>query len=162
MAFLDFIPQMVDSKSGQLRLPSELKDLSFRSEIMAYATIAILSSSTFFWFWNTLSDCRNLNRRDLLAFPLNPENLLASVQNELCLLGKKYIANLRQTAQTMNKSGLRIETFDYASCKAILDETDRLLAQHYGFSTEELDFIINYDIKYRMGKDASEGEEAEG
>jgi hypothetical protein len=26
-----------------------------------------------------------------------------------------------------------------------------ILAQHYGFTDEELDFIINYDIKYRMG-----------
>ena len=23
--------------------------------------------------------------------------------------------------------------------------------KHYGFTEEELDFIINYDIKYRMG-----------
>jgi len=33
-----------------------------------------------------------------------------------------------------------------------------MLAQHYGLMEEELDFIINYDIKYRMGRDA-EGEE---
>ncbi|MGH6636477.1 MAG: hypothetical protein ACRED0_10230, partial [Gammaproteobacteria bacterium] len=26
-----------------------------------------------------------------------------------------------------------------------------VLARHYGFTDEELDFIINYDIKYRMG-----------
>jgi hypothetical protein len=31
------------------------------------------------------------------------------------------------------------------------DEIDRVLAAHYGFTDEELDFIINYDIKYRMG-----------
>jgi hypothetical protein len=31
---------------------------------------------------------------------------------------------------------------------------DRVLAQHYGFTDEELDFIINYDIKYRMGRDS--------
>jgi hypothetical protein len=31
---------------------------------------------------------------------------------------------------------------------------DRVLAQHYGFTAEELDFIINYDIKYRMGRDS--------
>jgi hypothetical protein len=30
------------------------------------------------------------------------------------------------------------------------------LAKHYGFTKEELDFIINYDIKYRMGKDSEE------
>ncbi|MFH1515159.1 MAG: hypothetical protein ABIG42_06840 [bacterium] len=33
----------------------------------------------------------------------------------------------------------------------IIDEIDRVLAKHYGFTDEELDFIINYDIKYRMG-----------
>jgi hypothetical protein len=37
--------------------------------------------------------------------------------------------------------------------RPILDEIDRVLAQHYGFTDEELDFIINYDIKYRMGRD---------
>ncbi len=30
---------------------------------------------------------------------------------------------------------------------------DRVLARHYGFTDEELDFIINYDIKYRLGRD---------
>ena len=46
--------------------------------------------------------------------------------------------------------------------KPILAEIDRVLAAHYGFTDEELDFIpstklragINYDIKYRMGRDA--------
>ena len=52
----------------------------------------------------------------------------------------------------MVKSGLRIETFDYAACKPIIDEIDNALARHYGFTDEELDFIINYDIKYRMGR----------
>ena len=43
-----------------------------------------------------------------------------------------------------------------------IDDIDRVLAQHYGFSGEELDFIINYDIKYRMGQDAGAGGEADG
>ena len=38
--------------------------------------------------------------------------------------------------------------------KPVIDEIDRVLALHYGFTDEELDFIINYDIKYRMGRDA--------
>ncbi len=36
--------------------------------------------------------------------------------------------------------------------------TKGVLAKHYGFTDEELDFIINYDIKYRMGQDAEEEE----
>ncbi|MBU0568669.1 hypothetical protein KKC52_11585 [bacterium] len=35
------------------------------------------------------------------------------------------------------------------------------VTQHYGFTDEELDFIINYDIKYRMGKELDSGEEDE-
>ena len=36
------------------------------------------------------------------------------------------------------------------------DRIDERLAQHYGFTPAELDFIINYDIKYRMGQDAGD------
>lgn len=34
--------------------------------------------------------------------------------------------------------------------KCIIDEIDKHLSIHYGFTEEELDFIINHDIKYRM------------
>jgi hypothetical protein len=43
--------------------------------------------------------------------------------------------------------------------KPIIDEIDRVLAKHYGFTGDELDFIINYDIKYRMGRDARDENE---
>jgi hypothetical protein len=56
------------------------------------------------------------------------------------------------------KGRLRIQTFQPRQSKPIIDEIDRVLARHYGFTDEELDFIINYDIKYRMGKDAGEEE----
>ncbi|MFN0060557.1 MAG: hypothetical protein ACKVX7_19035 [Planctomycetota bacterium] len=31
-----------------------------------------------------------------------------------------------------------------------------VLARHFGFTEEELDFIVNYDIKYRTGRDAED------
>ena len=33
-------------------------------------------------------------------------------------------------------------------------EIAMIFAQHYAFTDEELDFIINYDIKYRLGVEA--------
>ncbi len=41
----------------------------------------------------------------------------------------------------------------------VSDEIDGALAKHYGFTDEELDFIINYDIKYRMGQDMESDDE---
>jgi len=40
------------------------------------------------------------------------------------------------------------------TAKPIFDQIDRVPAAHYGFTKEELDFIINHNIKYRMGRHA--------
>ena len=87
LAFLDSIPQIVNAKTGRIVPPSELKDLPLSSAGSVQAVVAVLSSSTFFWFWNVLSDCRNLNRRDLLAFPFNPEGVSSSFKNTLGRFG---------------------------------------------------------------------------
>ncbi len=49
----------------------------------------------------------------------------------------------------------------------MLDEINRVLAAHYGFTAEQLDFIPstslragNYDIKYRMGREEEIAEES--
>ena len=35
--------------------------------------------------------------------------------------------------------------------KGFLDEIDKQLGIHYGFTDEEIDFLLNYDIKFRVG-----------
>ena len=68
-------------------------------------------------------------------------------------MGMKYLSSLKKHSKIMIKSGLKIETFLYSKSKPEIDEIDFVLAKLYNFSEEELDFIINYDIKYRMGKE---------
>lgn len=63
---------------------------------------------------------------------------------------------MKETSHFMLKSGLKLETFSYAKQKTVIDEIDKALAKHYDFTEEELDFIINYDIKYRMGDELNE------
>ena len=153
LAFLDKIPRMTGVKTGERRLPSELKELHLSTNDEKKCAISFLSSSTLFWFWNTLSDCRNLNRRDILAFPLSPKVLTTSRLEQLAELGEKYLKALKKTSQMMTKSGLKIETFNYAKCKPILDEIDDVLRTSFGLDADQCDFIVNYDIKYRMGVD---------
>ncbi|NNE17697.1 MAG: SAM-dependent methyltransferase [Myxococcales bacterium] len=151
LQFLDEVPKMIDIKTGKSRLPSELKSLRCASANDAQWTIAHLSSSTFFWFWNVLSDCRNLNRRDLLAFPVAAGSSEKSVARRIARLGLKYLKRLKATSRLMTKSGSRIETFDYKGCKSEVDKIDRILAEQYGLTEEEQDFVMNYDVKYRLG-----------
>ena len=53
---------------------------------------------------------------------------------------------------TYKKMGtLNIQSTYPRLSKTIIDKLDAVLAQHFGLTDEEFDFIINYDIKYRMG-----------
>lgn len=45
---------------------------------------------------------------------------------------------------------------DAEQFESLSKEIDKVLASHYGFTEEELAFIINYDIKYRMGDELNE------
>jgi REP element-mobilizing transposase RayT len=49
-------------------------------------------------------------------------------------------------------------SYDNENPARVLSEIDRVLAEHYGFTDEEIDFIVNYDIKYRIGRDSENGE----
>lgn len=46
----------------------------------------------------------------------------------------------------------KVEILNPRKSKPIIDQIDTALAEHYGLPEAELDFIINFDIKYRMGK----------
>ena len=60
------------------------------------------------------------------------------------------VRNQKQTGRT------ETQAFKIQKSKPVIDEIDRALAKHYGFTAEELDFLVNYDIKYRLGSDSDE------
>ena len=116
--------------------------------------VAILSSSLFYWFWRIVSNCRHITNRELLNFPLSKSSLLHI--EDLSVLAEEYETDLennkKRVTTNSERSGEIVQDFYFARMsKPIVDKIDTLLAEHYGFTPEELDFIINYDIKYRMG-----------
>jgi hypothetical protein len=67
-------------------------------------------------------------------------------------LMKDFQKNSRVITNDYGTHGiLKIQSFQPRLSKPIIDEIDRALARHYGLTAEELDFIINYDVKYRLG-----------
>ncbi|MCK9363520.1 MAG: hypothetical protein M0P74_07975 [Syntrophales bacterium] len=68
---------------------------------------------------------------------------------ELSIAGGCLLPRLQILRKTDSSDACQV--FAPRLSKPVIDEIDKVLAQHYGFTDEELDFIINYDIKYRMG-----------
>lgn len=124
----------------------------------AMALCAILNSSTFYYFFKSISNCRDFGVKELYVFPLSKLNI--GSRAELCNLGLELGSRLKRTAKDCSRvypSG-KIQYKEYypAISKNIIDKIDLVLGKEYHFTDEELDFIINHDIKYRMGRDSKE------
>ena len=61
--------------------------------------------------------------------------------------------SLRRIYNYQTTGRVEYDEFYMKKSKHIIDKIDAILAQHYGFTEAEMDYITNYDIKYRMGLD---------
>ena len=145
---LNFIPLIYDSL-GNRRNPSELKEIWFENKDTANAILGFLNSSLFSWLITIHSDCRNLNKREIwmARFDLTDEQNLT----QLAALAEVLMVDVDNNSRMLNQDDLTIQATFPRQSKQILDKLDNVLCKHYCFTDEELDFIINYDIKYRMG-----------
>jgi hypothetical protein len=154
LQFLDFIPEIRDGQ-GALREPSELKWLRFGTAQDRNLALACLSSSLFYWYFIVGGDCRNLNRREVTAFPV-PDQVPAGAHDRLAETLQRLMADYRRhatprTIHYANGGAVTVPYFDFRLSKPILDELDVLLAPYYGLTEAEVDFVRHYDEKYRMG-----------
>ena len=150
------------AKNGQVGPPAHGRFLYFPKEGTTLAVSAVLNSSLFYLYFITYSDCFHLSDTLVGGFPLSASVL---ADRSLVALAKRLMNHLhehseKQTISTRDGDEISYEEFDVSQSKAILDDIDWLLAKHYGFSEEELDFVLSYDIKYRLGADGSRESDA--
>ena len=122
-----------------------------------------LLTSSLFYFWYILrSNARDLTYDDVISFYIDIHGI--SGNKELLIQLEEAIRKLqisicksKQRVVYSKKSGnVTYDQYWISPSKSYIDAVDELLSVHYGFTEEELDFIINYDIKYRMGDELNE------
>ena len=156
--FTNFSPEF--SAEGISGHSSRETNITLNSNEIVYSIIASLSSNVFWWWYTITSNLRDLNPSDIFNFPIHKSILNFK---EIQAAGEKYIVSLKDNSSILRRvqkqTGItETQSFKIQLSKPIIDEIDKLLAQHYGFTEEELDYIINYDIKYRMGSDTEDDE----
>ncbi|WP_278833225.1 Eco57I restriction-modification methylase domain-containing protein [Porphyromonas cangingivalis] len=116
--------------------------------------IGILNSNLFYWYWRIHGDGFHCGFKDIekMPFSINQFQHSQTLNSIVDLLIKDLDKNSKIKVRRQTSTGdITLQTFFVGESKPIIDEIDKVLAEHYGFTEEELDFIINYDIKYRMG-----------
>jgi hypothetical protein len=127
------------------------KQCSFLPEYDRDVFVTLFNSSLFWWYYTVTFDSFNLKDYMLFGFRFSyPEDdLIVRALQTLC---QELMDNFRQHAKHLKRGNTGSYTIYARKAKTIIDKIDRILAKHYGFSAAELDFILNYDIKYRVGQ----------
>lgn len=155
----NFLPYFRNSNGDTIS--SSVKSLNFNTEEDRNICTAVLNSSLFYMWYVALSDCRHLNTREIESFPLGLDHMSPENKRQLVLLCSKLMDNLvvnkvRKITNGQRNGFNEYDEFKPKPSKPIMDEIDSVLAKHFKLSQEDLDYIINYDYKFRMGDPSSE------
>ena len=149
------------SKDGVVGAPAHGRYVHCGNTDLAARISAILNSSLFYAYFIAYGDCFHLSDTLVESFPIL-ESMAEDA--ELAELGRELNKSLkanavRKTINTRDGSVIAYAEFFAAESKPIIDRVDQRLAELYGFTIPEADFVTNYDVKYRMGRDESDESE---
>ena len=135
---------------GPSRVRGEVNSIFLPNANSQRIVHAILNSSTYLQFYCAFTDGRHINPSDVKDFPCDLDRFSDTTKKTLVRLSKRLEKAMKKNTSYWRKSGLLIESVDSKPTKPILDEIDSALAEHYGFTPEQYDYIINHDVKFRM------------
>jgi hypothetical protein len=147
-------------KNGIVMEPPHSRLLFFAEENLAHAIMAVMNSSLFYLWFATYADGFHLSHTLVKDFPLGKDLL---TQEALVLLAQQLEQDIASHARLSTRNtkpgkqqrqvgdAIELEEYFMAYSKPLLDQIDTVLARYYGLTEEELDVIVNYDVKYRVG-----------
>lgn len=124
---------------------NEYKELKFEQNMRDFI-LCILNSSLFFLYWNIVSDCWHITKKDLQYFKIPTEEIdYTFFSNKK----KELECNLEKTKQYIGSKQVQYE-YKHKMSKSIIDEIDDALGKLYNLSEQEIMYIKKYAEKYRL------------
>ena len=147
----DFIPFFQSERDGQKR-SEDYKPFPFLTQPELEAFTGLLNSSIFYLWFIAYSDVFHCGRDLILDFPADVSAL--SKSEELVTKTRELMQAYRDTAVRRaipyKATGLvEYDEFYPRKLKSEIDSVDRVLAPLFGLNAHQIDFICNFDMKFR-------------
>lgn len=123
----------------------------YYDENMRDFILCVLNSSLFWVYWGMVSDCWHLTQKELKHFSVPNKIQNTQIYQKLAQKLEKKLEKTKvyiKTAQTDYE-------YKHKMCKKEIDDIDNELALIYKLTPNELQYIQNFALKYRMGDNAS-------
>jgi hypothetical protein len=128
----------------------------FLDRKLANSIGAILSSNLFFWFYQVFSDNHGIKLHEIELFKIPVKNLTDEFIIKLDTIYLEYLIDIeKNTIEHFTTAYANINSFkEYKIFKSkhLIDQLDDLICPLYGLTSEEIEFIKNYEIEFRLGE----------
>ncbi|MBF0102266.1 MAG: N-6 DNA methylase, partial [Desulfobacterales bacterium] len=131
------------------------KAIFFDKDIVKFIG-ALLSTNLFFWYYQIYSDNLHIKAYDINSFTF-PNLIIIENKKDIEEIYEEYLkdieinATVRQTKQYANIESFK--EYKISKSKKIIDRLDDLIGPLYGLSKEEITFLKNYEIEFRLSSD---------
>lgn len=123
----------------------EYKEFGCSSELKPYL-LAILNSNLFFLYWTIVSDCWHITNKELSEFFVPTNGVCLDMFR---ILASKLERKLERTKKYIGSVQTQYE-YKHRECKPEIDAIDDALQEIYGLTDDEVAFLKEYKLKYRM------------
>lgn len=123
----------------------EYKEFGCSSEMRPYL-LAILNSNLFFLYWTIVSDCWHITNKELSEFFVPTNGVCLDMFR---ILTSKLERKLERTKKYIGSVQTQYE-YKHRECKPEIDAIDDALQEIYGLTDDEVAFLKEYKLKYRM------------
>ena len=123
----------------------EYKEFGCSSEMKPYL-LAILNSNLFFLYWTIVSDCWHITNKELSEFFVPTNGVCLDMFR---ILVSKLERKLERTKKYIGSVQTQYE-YKHRECKPEIDAIDDALQEIYGLTDDEVAFLKENKLKYRM------------
>ena len=140
---------------------STIKKIYFDEEVLRDFTIILIHSSLFHFFWSVYGNLQHLHKLLIERFPAPEEDFFKQERDRIFELKEIITEVARKSFSPRQREDMKKEKkeqqrdydfgeFEMGEYEREIDMLDSFLAQAYGFNSEMLEYIKNYDRHVRF------------
>jgi hypothetical protein len=151
----DFVPYFWSERDGKKK-SEDYKEYRVPTPVGMF--VSAINSTLFYLYWQVYFDAFKAGKHCVESFPIGG-SFTKDEKDRLSELGSRLTASLKNNGKRLRANykatgAVEYDQFFPRQSKSIIDEVDKVLATHFGFSADETDYIVNYDIKFRVADSA--------
>jgi methylase of polypeptide subunit release factors len=131
------------------QVSKEYKQFNFKNELDSILFSAIVNSDLFFFVWESVSDVWHITLKDLNFIKINFDEVPIETKEEIKVLFIEFYNSLIE-----NKVYLGSKQADYIyhhkKEKILIDKFSNKISELFGLNNEEIEYIRNYNLRFRM------------